>query len=145
MLILCADLHGAAEQSLNIAKKHHEIAETHLGIVKARLSQEEQEEIQKCHQLFRLTDGSRDTTYEWYKDRVKDRVEDTCLWFLRHEHFQKWLKQDFGPLLVTADPGCGKSVLAKYLIDHGLPDSAKTPSGKRYALCFTSSSITSHP
>ncbi|KAH7116439.1 hypothetical protein EDB81DRAFT_848410 [Dactylonectria macrodidyma] len=28
-----------------------------------------------------------------------------------------------GPLLVTADPGCGKSVLAKYLIDHGLPRS----------------------
>jgi hypothetical protein len=35
------------------------------------------------------------------------------------------LKQDeSGPLLITADPGCGKSVLAKYLIDHGLPQSA---------------------
>ncbi|KAK2600219.1 hypothetical protein QQS21_005015 [Conoideocrella luteorostrata] len=85
---------------------------------------EEQEEIQKCHQLFRLTDSSRDATYEWYKDRVEDRVKDTCLWFLKHEHFQNWLKQKFGPLLVTADPGCGKSVLAKYLIDHGLPRSA---------------------
>ncbi|KAH7115345.1 hypothetical protein B0J13DRAFT_590472 [Dactylonectria estremocensis] len=28
--------------------------------------------------------------------------------------------------LVTADPGCGKSVLAKYLIDHGLPRSTRS-------------------
>jgi hypothetical protein len=54
---------------------------------------------------------------------VEERVEDTCLWSLKHEHFQRWLKQDSGPLLITADPGCGKSVLAKYLIDHGLPRS----------------------
>lgn len=45
------------------------------------------------------------------------------MWFLKHEHFQKWLLQDSGPLLVSADPGCGKSVLAKYLIDEGLPRS----------------------
>ena len=45
------------------------------------------------------------------------------MWFLNHEHYQKWLKQDSGPLLVTADPGCGKSVLAKYLIDYALPRS----------------------
>ncbi|KAK0761661.1 LOW QUALITY PROTEIN: hypothetical protein N5P37_005643 [Trichoderma harzianum] len=57
-------------------------------------------------------------------DRVEERVKDTCLWFLKHEHYQKWLEQESGPLLVTADPGCGKSVLAKYLIDHGLPRSA---------------------
>lgn len=45
------------------------------------------------------------------------------MWFLHHEYFQKWLQQESGPLVVTADPGCGKSVLAKYLIDHGLPRS----------------------
>lgn len=88
----------------------------------ARKSLSEQE--QKCHQLFRLTSSGKDTTYEWYKDRVEDRVENTCMWVLNHQHFQKWLKQDSGPLLVTADPGCGKSVLAKYLIDHGLSRSA---------------------
>ena len=48
-------------------------------------------------------------------------MEGTCQWFLKHDHFQKWLEKDSGPLLVTADPGCGKSVLAKYLIDHALP------------------------
>lgn len=51
------------------------------------------------------------------------------MWLLQHKHFQKWLKQDeSGPLLITADPGCGKSVLAKYLIDHGLPESAASSS-----------------
>ncbi|KAL6857555.1 Ankyrin repeat A protein 2 [Amphichorda felina] len=84
---------------------------------KERLSEKEQE----CHQLFRLTKSSRDDTYEWYKERVEERVDGTCQWFLKHENFQAWLQQESGPLLVTADPGCGKSVLAKYLIEHGLP------------------------
>ncbi|KAF3391660.1 hypothetical protein F1880_007668 [Penicillium rolfsii] len=82
------------------------------------------DEQQKCLQLFRLTKSDKDATYEWYKDRVEKRVEGTCQWFLKHDHFQEWLEKDSGPLLVSADPGCGKSVLAKYLIDHALPRSA---------------------
>ncbi|GKU11969.1 unnamed protein product [Fusarium langsethiae] len=84
---------------------------------KERLSKEQQE----CHQKFRLTNKSNDVTYEWYKDRVEERVKGTGKWFLKHDRFQTWLNQESGPLLVTADPGCGKSVLAKYLIDHKLP------------------------
>ncbi|KAH8891466.1 hypothetical protein GQ53DRAFT_648543, partial [Thozetella sp. PMI_491] len=34
---------------------------------------------QECLQLFRLTNSDRDATYDWYKDRAEDRVEDTCL------------------------------------------------------------------
>ncbi|EXL39845.1 hypothetical protein FOCG_17555 [Fusarium oxysporum f. sp. radicis-lycopersici 26381] len=109
-------LQGVAEEHRDIAKEQ---LKAQKDIAKERLS----EEKQKCHQLFRLTTGSRDVTYEWYKDRVEERVEDTCMWFFKHEHFQTWLSQESGPLLVTADPGCGKSVLAKYLIDHGLPRS----------------------
>ncbi|KAH7308661.1 hypothetical protein B0I35DRAFT_99586 [Stachybotrys elegans] len=101
----------------NIARKQLEI---HEDAVKQKLTDEQN----KCLQLFRLTNSSKDATYEWYKDRVETRVEDTCLWFLRHRNFQRWLEQESGPLLVSADPGCGKSVLAKYLIDHGLPRSA---------------------
>ncbi|KAH7122203.1 hypothetical protein B0J13DRAFT_512355, partial [Dactylonectria estremocensis] len=110
-----------------VAKEHRDIAKEQIQVQKdlaeERLTQEDQKERQKCHQLFRLTTGSRDATYEWYKDRVEERVEDTCMWFLKHEHFQTWLNQESGPLLVSADPGCGKSVLAKYLIDRGLPRS----------------------
>jgi ankyrin repeat protein len=81
---------------------------------------------QECLHLFRLTKSTEDATYEWYKNRVEERVEGTCKWFLQHAHFQEWAKQDSGPLLVSADPGCGKSVLAKYLVDHVLPESATT-------------------
>nr|CEG03910.1 unnamed protein product [Fusarium acuminatum CS5907] len=123
MVILCTGLQEVAEEHQDVSKEHRDIAKEQLqaqkDLAKERLSEEEQ----KCHQLFRLTTSSRDATYEWYKDRVEERVEDTCMWFLKHEHFQTWLNQESGPLLVTADPGCGKSVLAKYLIDHGLPRS----------------------
>ncbi|KAJ2976087.1 hypothetical protein NQ176_g5148 [Zarea fungicola] len=93
-------------------------------LAKAKRLEVEQKERQECHQLFRLTTTTKGTTYEWYKDRVEERIEETCLWFLEHHHFELWLGQDSGTLLVTADPGSGKSVLAKYLIDHGLPRSS---------------------
>ncbi|KAH6995453.1 hypothetical protein BKA56DRAFT_725530 [Ilyonectria sp. MPI-CAGE-AT-0026] len=113
---ILSGLQEVAEESRDIEKEQ---LQAQKDLAKEKLSKEEQ----KCHQLFRLTTGSRDATYEWYKDRVEERVEDTCMWFLKHEHFQTWLNQESGPLLVTADPGCGKSVLAKYLIDRGLPRS----------------------
>ncbi|EHK44750.1 hypothetical protein TRIATDRAFT_220486 [Trichoderma atroviride IMI 206040] len=105
-----------------VAREHRDIAKEQLRSQKALAEERLSEKEQKCHQLFRLTaSGKDDATYEWYKGRVEERVEGTCLWFLKHEYFQTWLKQESGPLLVTADPGCGKSVLAKYLIDHELP------------------------
>jgi ankyrin repeat protein/Cdc6-like AAA superfamily ATPase len=113
------------------AKKHQLIAEEHLDIARKRLKiqhtvreQELSDRQKECLHLFRLTKSTEDATYEWYKDRVEGRVEGTCMWFLRHAHFLEWVKQDSGPLLVSADPGCGKSVLAKYLTDHVLPESA---------------------
>jgi ankyrin repeat protein len=110
-------LQGVAETHRDIAQKQLEIQQ---DIVKQKLSDKQQE----CLQLFRLTKSTEDATYEWFKDRVEIRVQNTCMWFLEHAHFQEWLAQDSGPLLVSADPGCGKSVLAKYLIDHVLPQSA---------------------
>ncbi|KAH7261575.1 nucleoside phosphorylase domain-containing protein [Fusarium tricinctum] len=112
-----------AQEHRDVSKEHRDIAKEQLQVQKDLAKERVSEEQQKCHQLFRLTTGSKDATYEWYKDRVEERVEGTCLWFLKHDHFQTWLDQESGPLLVSADPGCGKSVLAKYLIDHGLPQS----------------------
>ncbi|KAF3056049.1 putative ankyrin repeat protein [Trichoderma lentiforme] len=120
-----------AEDHRSIAQTHREIAEEHRDITRKQLKAQEalaherlSERERECHRLFRLTSNDKDATYEWYKDRVEERVEDTCLWFLNHENYQEWLHQESGPLLVTADPGCGKSVLAKYLIDHRLSQSA---------------------
>ncbi|KAL3429112.1 hypothetical protein BDV09DRAFT_203300 [Aspergillus tetrazonus] len=109
-----------AKQTLDNAKKQ---LQAQNDFAKERLSDKEE----KCHQLFRLTsDGGGEATYEWYKNRVEKRIDNTCLWFLQHENFRKWLQTESGPLLVSADPGCGKSVLARYLVDSYLPRSATT-------------------
>ncbi|WZH42152.1 LOW QUALITY PROTEIN: Serine/threonine-protein phosphatase 6 regulatory ankyrin repeat subunit B [Fusarium acuminatum] len=120
---ILSGLQEVAEEHRDVSKEHRNIAKEQLEAQKDLAKERLSEEKQNCHQLFRLTTSSRDATYEWYKDRVEERVEDTCMWFLKHEHFQEWLRQQSAPLLVTADPGCGKSVLAKYLIDYGLPRS----------------------
>ncbi|KAM0227212.1 hypothetical protein ACHAP5_012227 [Fusarium lateritium] len=112
-----------AQEHRDVSKEHHDIAREQLQVQKDLAKERLSKEQQKCHQLFRLTTSSKDATYKWYKDRVEERVKGTCLWFLKHNHFQTWLDQESGPLLVSADPGCRKSVLAKYLIDHGLPQS----------------------
>ncbi|EMR87686.1 putative ankyrin repeat protein [Botrytis cinerea BcDW1] len=124
LLSIAKEQLGVIKEHLNISSKQLQVQEE---IVKKMLTKDEE----KCHQIFRLTKDNKDESYEWYKNRVEDRVEGTCQWFLNHEHFKTWLKQDSGPLLVTADPGCGKSVLAKYLIDDGLP---KLPSAT--TICY---------
>ncbi|EHK19944.1 NACHT and ankyrin domain protein, partial [Trichoderma virens Gv29-8] len=52
------------------------------------------------------------------KNRNPLRVPGTCDWFVSHEHFQTWNESNSsGMLWVSADPGCGKSVLVRHLID----------------------------
>ena len=45
----------------------------------------------------------------------------TCEWFTTHGKFHKWHQSSpddpAGLLWVSADPGCGKSVLTRYLVD----------------------------
>jgi hypothetical protein len=56
------------------------------------------------------------------KDRNPDRIQGTCEWFVTHRIFSDWQVSRSSRLLwVSANPGCGKSVLAKYLIDSVLP------------------------
>jgi len=121
------DLNNASAEALEIMKEHLSTQTRHLRIAERTLERQEEwredDEKKRCHQVFRLTAGDKDVSYEWYKNRVPERVEGTCEWFLNHENFKQWQAQDSGsgPLLVSADPGCGKSVLAKYLIDYTLP------------------------
>ncbi|KAL6399326.1 hypothetical protein AUP68_17872 [Ilyonectria robusta] len=59
--------------------------------------------------------------YEDRKNRNPPRVQGTCEWFTSHPHFRRWQeKEDSAFLWVSADPGCGKSVLARYLVDEAL-------------------------
>lgn len=60
----------------------------------------------------------RTTDFEFGKNRNPKRSPGTCEWFLQHLGYQKWLKQTSTSCLwLTADPGCGKSVLSRYLVD----------------------------
>lgn len=60
--------------------------------------------------------------YRDRKDRNSPRVAETCEWFTSHPRFREWNESPDSSLLwVSADPGCGKSVLLKYLVDEALP------------------------
>jgi ankyrin repeat protein len=69
----------------------------------------------KCHQHFRTSE------YERHKNRNPNRVKGTCQWVLNHPQYKSWSTSTCDNLLwISADPGCGKSVLSKSLIDNEL-------------------------
>ena len=71
-----------------------------------------EKEDRKYHEIFRTTD------YQWLKNQNPIKVSGTCQWFLNHSKYQHWLGQPNSSLLwVSADPGCGKSVLSRHLVD----------------------------
>ncbi|KAJ5948554.1 hypothetical protein N7454_001861 [Penicillium verhagenii] len=73
------------------------------------------DEEEKCLQALFTTD------YEYQKNLNHEREPGTCNWCLSNESFLKWQSNDTSCLLwITADPGCGKSVLSKSLIDERL-------------------------
>ncbi|KAK6330329.1 hypothetical protein TWF730_004822 [Orbilia blumenaviensis] len=85
-------------------------------------SQDTREKVKaKEREILRILDKS---PYQDRKDRNPDRIHGTCEWFVGHRLFKEW-QENKTPLSrtlwVSADPGCGKSVLAKYLIDSILP------------------------
>jgi hypothetical protein len=56
--------------------------------------------------------------YESHKGRNPPRVPGTLEWFLNHGKYRHWRHEQNSSLLwVSADPGCGKSVLASFLVD----------------------------
>ncbi|KAB8229020.1 purine and uridine phosphorylase [Aspergillus alliaceus] len=69
---------------------------------------------QKCHQVFKISN------YEQHKNINPGRVPGTCQWVLQNPQYRRWRNSCCNDLLwISADPGCGKSVLAKSLIDDG--------------------------
>ncbi|KAB8068231.1 ankyrin repeat-containing domain protein [Aspergillus leporis] len=66
----------------------------------------------RCHQVFKTS------SYEQHKDINPNRVPGTCQWALQNPCYLRWWDSCCNDLLwISADPGCGKSVLAKSLID----------------------------
>ena len=75
------------------------------------------EEESKC--LESLT-----SQYQDDKNRNEKRVPNTCMWLLKHPKYLHWRQDSTSRLLwVSADPGCGKSVLSRALVDECLLES----------------------
>ena len=125
---LCEQALDTAREQLNVAQQHLDTSKSHLDVGQEQLrlasrlaARQLSDEESRCISLFRLADGQQ-PGYEWFKDSVEDHIEGTCQWFLRHTQFRDWLCGNSGILLVSADPGCGKCVLARFLVDHELPE-----------------------
>jgi hypothetical protein len=74
------------------------------------------EQESKCLQILR---GSRD--YEGNKNKNPQRVRNTCRWILEDQQFIDWRDdKSSGLLWISENPGFGKSVLARTLIDESL-------------------------
>src|SRR5205807_935471 len=59
------------------------------------------------------------SSYEEHQRRVGKPVEGTCIWVTQHPKYKDWLEGRTSSLLwLSADPGCGKSVIASFLITH---------------------------
>ncbi|KAF4769099.1 hypothetical protein HAV15_008739 [Penicillium sp. str.  len=81
---------------------------------------------QKCHQSFKIRN------YTEQKDINPMPAEGTCQWALQSTEYIRWLDGKQNDLLwVSADPGCGKSVLARSIIDSHIHTSSP-----RMTICY---------
>jgi len=70
------------------------------------------DENRVCHQVFNTSD------YEQFKENNIFRAKGTCQWVIKHPLYRQWISSEVNNLLwISADPGCGKSVLSKALVD----------------------------
>ncbi|KAL3495324.1 ankyrin repeat-containing domain protein [Aspergillus germanicus] len=94
-----------------------------LGQAERQREEQRKEEEEKRKQLWNEILAALFTShYEDHKGRNQDRVEGTCEWSTGHSLFSHWKETRLSSLLwISADPGFGKSVLAKYLVDHVVP------------------------
>ena len=75
------------------------------------------ERMGKVNRLLHTLD-KHTCRYEDRKNRNIKHIQGTCQWFISHPRFQEWIDSSSSNLLwVSADPGCGKSVLVRYLVD----------------------------
>ncbi|CEJ91474.1 hypothetical protein VHEMI07184 [[Torrubiella] hemipterigena] len=70
----------------------------------------------------RILEALNTLPYRARMNRNPDRTPRTCEWFEDHPEFKQWdACQSSSMLWISANPGCGKSVLAKYLVQSVLP------------------------
>ncbi|KAJ6084525.1 hypothetical protein N7486_011325 [Penicillium sp. IBT 16267x] len=108
----------AAENKLERQRREHELEK---ALQEYQIWQITSNRDEKVNNLLRKLNDHR-CPYQDRKNLNNKRVPKTCEWFTQHERFKIWDQSPETCLLwVSADPGCGKSVLAKYPVDEVLP------------------------
>jgi hypothetical protein len=95
--------------------------------IKEQLDNQHQlrEETQRAREARACLRALKTSAFDEFKNINPDRVPDTCRWVLDDPRYQRWHESSQDNLLwISADPGAGKSTLAKALVDHDLRTSA---------------------
>lgn len=103
-------------------------------LAELKTAREDKTARQHMTEESRCCESLRTTDYQFHKEKNPDRVPGTCQWFLNHPKYQEWRRREGSWLWVTADPGCGKSVLSRFLIDHCLK--SLTDGTGRDSVCY---------
>ncbi|KAF7891870.1 hypothetical protein EAF00_008172 [Botryotinia globosa] len=110
-----AELHTIGQVVSNFTSKKM----THQAVIDIGIESKQRErtkEEMECLQAFRSAN-----LYEEQKNRNPDRVDGTRRWLLESQSFRDWRDgESSGLLWISADPGCGKSVLSKPCVDERL-------------------------
>ncbi|KAF9889095.1 hypothetical protein FE257_008072 [Aspergillus nanangensis] len=105
-----AHTHKLLQESNQIARRSMELSAESLQNSVRQWNTGDQ---RKC-----LLQAFRTSPYEQYKNINPKRAEKTCKWVLDRVEFHAWQQSTHNDLLwISADPGCGKSVLSKSLVD----------------------------
>lgn len=111
-LITVSDIECRQNQAQQVQLSLEELDRKSDTLIREAITRRNDDFEFQCLECFRVME------YERYKDKNPSRVSGTCNWFLDHPRYHKWLQDPQAKLLwVSADPGCGKSVLAKTLVD----------------------------
>jgi len=117
------DIANAAHELDAISKYLRNIVEHQEKIDKER---EEKEKKARWAALRNLIGQFTTARYAQRMESNVTALPGTCQWLSEHENFKKWLESPGSLLLVSADTSCGKSVLARHLIEQVLPECTTT-------------------
>jgi len=96
---------------VSLFEDHKQIAKETLQVELEQLKHTVDIETQNCIQAFGPAE------YREIKQSIKSAAPGTCRWVLDSQAYRDWLDGKNSFLFVSAGPGCGKSVLARLIID----------------------------